>query len=427
MLRTLTHSPTSPLKLFGDSIKRNGWGYTLKRIINFLGPAFLVSVGYMDPGNWGTDIEGGSRFGYTLLWVILVSNLMAILLQTLSAKLGLATGKTLPELCRERYPKPVAVFLWVTAELAAMATDLAEVLGGAVAFNLLFGIPLFAGALITGAIVGLILMLEEYNFRKIEIIIIGMVAVIGVAYLVEILLSQPAWGTLAYHTVVPQLPIGSTLVAVGIIGATVMPHNLYLHSSLIQSRRNADDPAANHRALTLSTLDTVIALNGAWLVNSAILIMSAAVFYKNGLNVISIEQAHQTLAPLLGPLSATVFAIALLASGVSSSTTATMAGQVIMGGFLHFKINVWLRRAVTLIPALVVIGMGLDPLRILVLSQVSLSFQLPFAVIPLILFTQNKRLMGEYANRRLTTALAFLAAAIIIGLNVLLVWQTLAA
>ncbi len=269
MLRTLTQSPTSPLRLLGDSVKRNGWGYTLKRIITFLGPAFLVSVGYMDPGNWGTDIEGGSRFGYSLLWVILVSNLMAILLQTLSAKLGLATGKTLPELCRERFSKPVAIFLWATAELAAIATDLAEVLGGAVAFNLLFGLPLFGGALLTGAIVGLILTLEEYNFRRLEMIIIGMVAIIGFAYLVEILLSQPAWGQLAYHTVSPRLPAGSTLVAVGIIGATVMPHNLYLHSALIQSRRSANNPEANRRALTLSTLDTVIALNGAWLVNSA--------------------------------------------------------------------------------------------------------------------------------------------------------------
>jgi manganese transport protein len=426
MLRTLTHSPTSPLRLLGDSVKRNGWGYTLKRIITFLGPAFLVSVGYMDPGNWGTDIEGGSRFGYSLLWVIFVSNMMAILLQTLSAKLGLATGKSLPELCRERFSKPVAVFLWATAELAAIATDLAEVLGGAVAFNLLFGLPLFAGALLTGAVVGLILTLEEYNLRRLEMIIIGMVAIIGLAYLIEILLSQPAWGQLAYHTVAPRLPAGSTLVAVGIIGATVMPHNLYLHSALIQSRRSAENPEANRRALTLSTLDSVIALNGAWLVNSAILIMSAAVFYTNGLHVISIEQAHQTLTPLLGPLSATVFAIALLASGLSSSTTATMAGQVIMDGFLHLKINVWVRRAITLVPALVVIGLGLDPLRILVLSQVSLSFQLPLAIIPLILFTRDKSLMGEYTNRRRTTILAIAAAAVIIGLNVLLVWQSLA-
>ena len=255
----------------------------------------------MDPGNWGTDIEGGSRFGYSLLWVILVSNLMAILLQTLSAKLGLATGKTLPELCREHYSKPVAIFLWVTAEFAAIATDLAEVLGGAVAFNLLFNIPLFYGALLTGAIVGLILMLEEYNLRRLEMIIIGMVAIIGIGYVIEIVLAQPVWGDLALHMVTPTLPMGSTLIAVGIIGATVMPHNIYLHSALIQSRRRADDDAANRKALTLSTIDTFIALNGAWLVNSAILIMSAAVFYNNGLEVTSIQEAHKTLAPLLGP------------------------------------------------------------------------------------------------------------------------------
>ncbi|MEK9163572.1 MAG: Nramp family divalent metal transporter [Chloroflexota bacterium] len=415
----------SPFKLFQESVKQNGLGFTIKRIVTFLGPAFLVSVGYMDPGNWGTDIEGGSRFGYSLLWVILVSNLMAILLQTLSAKLGLATGKTLPELCREHYSKPVAIFLWITAEFAAIATDLAEVLGGAVAFNLLFNIPLFYGALLTGAIVGLILMLEEYNLRRLEMIIIGMVAIIGIGYVIEIVLAQPVWGDLALHMVTPTLPMGSTLIAVGIIGATVMPHNIYLHSALIQSRRRADDDAANRKALTLSTIDTFIALNGAWLVNSAILIMSAAVFYNNGLEVTSIQEAHKTLAPLLGPLSAGVFALALLASGLSSSTTATMAGQVIMEGFLHFRINVWLRRAVTLIPALIVIGLGFDPLQILVMSQVSLSFQLPLAVIPLILFTNNKTIMGEYANRKITTIFAFIAAAIIIGLNALLVWQSL--
>jgi manganese transport protein len=414
----------SPLKLFQESVKQNGWGFTLKRIITFLGPAFLVSVGYMDPGNWGTDIEGGARFGYSLLWVILASNLMAILMQTLSAKLGLATGKSLPELCREHYSKPVAIFLWATAELAAIATDLAEVLGGAVAFNLLFNIPLFAGALLTGAIVGLILTLEEYNLRRLEMIIISMVAVIGVVYVIEIVLAQPNWTQLALHTVTPTLPMGSTLIAVGIIGATVMPHNLYLHSSLIQSRRS-DDPVANRKALTLSNVDAIIALNGAWLVNSAILIMSAAVFYNNGLEVTSIQEAHKTLTPILGTFSAGAFAIALLASGLSSSTTATMAGQVIMGGFLHFHINVWLRRAITILPALIVIGLGLDPLQILVLSQVSLSFQLPLAMIPLILFTKDKTIMGEYANRKITTILAFIAAAVIIGLNALLVWQTI--
>ncbi len=415
----------SPVRLFRDSVERIGLGATLKRVMVFLGPAFLVSVGYMDPGNWGTDIEGGSRFGYSLLWVILASNLMAILMQMLSAKLGLATGKSLPQLSRERFSKPVAVFLWITAELAAITTDLAEVLGGAVAFNLLFGLPLFWGAVLTGAIVGLILMLEERHMRRVEIIIIGMVAVIGLAYLIEILLSRPEWGQLVVHTVTPQLPLGSTLVAVGIIGATVMPHNLYLHSALIQSRRQGENRQANHRALTLSIVDLGLALNGAWLVNSAILIMSAAVFHGNGLAVTTIQEAHRTLAPLLGPLSAFAFAVALLASGLSSSTTATMAGQVIMEGFLRTRINVWVRRAVTLLPALVVIGLGLGPLKILVLSQVSLSFQLPFAMIPLILFTQDKALMGDFANRRRTTALAWISAGVIISLNVLLLWQAL--
>ena len=426
MFKTQAYSAPTPLRMLRSAIEREGWAATARRIVAFLGPAFLISVGYMDPGNWGTDIEAGSRFGYSLLWVILASNLMAILMQTLSAKLGLATGKTLPELCRERFPRPVSIALWATAELAAIATDLAEVLGGAVAFKLLFGMPLFAGALLTGAIVGLILLLEDHNLRRLEMVIITMVAVIGLAYLFEILLSKPDWDELAFYTVMPQLPGGSTLVAVGIIGATVMPHNLYLHSALIQSRRRADDPAANRRALTLSTLDSTIALNGAWLVNSAILVMSAAVFHSQGLNVISIEQAHQTLTPILGTLSAVTFAVALLASGLASSTTATMAGQVIMDGFLDYRINVWLRRAVTLLPALVVIGLGLDPLRILVLSQVSLSFQLPLAIVPLILFTRSRPLMGEYVNRRSTTLLAFVSAGCIVGLNAVLVWQLLA-
>jgi manganese transport protein len=266
--------------------------------------------------------------------------------------------------------------------------------------------------------------------RRVEIIIIGLVAVIGLAYLVEILLARPEWGTLAAHMITPQLPLGGTLVAVGIIGATVMPHNLYLHSALIQSRRQGDHRGvdshkANHRALTLSIVDLGIALNGAWLVNSAILIMSAAVFHGNGLAVTTIEEAHRTLAPLLGPLSASAFAIALLASGLSSSTTATMAGQVIMDGFLKWHINVWVRRAITLLPALVVIGLGLDPLKILVLSQVSLSFQLPFAMIPLILFTQDPALMGDFVNRRRTTVLAWMSAGVIIAMNALLLWQTL--
>lgn len=401
------------------------WRERLRRLLPFLGPAFLVSVGYMDPGNWGTDIEGGSRFGYQLLWVILLSNLMAILLQTLSAKLGIATGRTLPQLCRDNFSKPVNLFLWVTAEIAAMATDLAEFLGAALGLYLLFGIPLFPAALLSGVIISAILALEQFGHRKLEKVIIGLVAVIGFAYIIEILMAQPDLGNLMSGMLIPRLNQGSLLVAVGIIGATVMPHNLYLHSALVQPRRDPVDAAKNKHLYKMSKIDSIIALNGAWLVNSAILIMSAATFANNGLAVTSIEEAHQTLTPLLGGLSALAFAIALLASGLASSTTATMAGQVIMEGFLHVRVNVWARRFVTMIPALVIIGLGIDPLRVLILSQVSLSFQLPFAMIPLIKFTRDRKIMGDYTNSRLVNRLAYLVAAIILSLNAWLIVQVL--
>jgi manganese transport protein len=396
----------------------------LKRGLLVFGPAFVISVGYMDPGNWGTDIEGGARFGYKLLWVILAANLMAILMQTLSAKLGIATGKSLPEVCRDRYPRWASTALWVTAELAAMATDLAEFLGGAVGFNLLFHIPLFPAALLTGIVISLILLLERYGFRKVEMVIIGLIAVIGLVYMTEIWLSKPAWGEIGRGLLIPSIPIGATLVAVGIIGATVMPHNLYLHSALIQTRvRPSDSQQRKQSVYRLAIMDSLVALNGAFFVNAAILVMSAAAFAGGRLHKYSLESAHQTLTPLLGPLAGVAFAIALLASGLASSTTATMAGQVIMEGFIHHKMNVWLRRAVTMIPSLIIIGLGIDPLQILVLSQVSLSFQLPFAMVPLVLFTNNSQIMGEFTNNRVTRVLAWLTTAVILGLNIGLLYQ----
>jgi manganese transport protein len=394
---------------------RYGSWTLVKRGLVFFGPAFVVSVGYMDPGNWGTDIQGGAQFGYRLLWVILLANVMAILMQILSAKLGIATGRSLPEVCRDRYPRWASIALWVTAELAAMATDLAEFLGGAVGFNLLFHIPLFPAALLTGVVISLILLLERYGFRKVEMVIIGLIAVIGFVYLTEIWLSKPVWGEIGRGLLIPSIPIGATLVAVGIIGATVMPHNLYLHSALIQTRVRPSD--------SLQRKQSVYRLNGAFFVNAAILVMSAAVFSGGQLADYSLESAHQTLTPLLGPLAGVAFAIALLASGLASSTTATMAGQVIMEGFIHHKMNVWLRRAVTMIPSLIIIGLGIDPLQILVLSQVSLSFQLPFAMVPLILFTNNSRIMGEFTNNRVTRVLAWLTTAAILGLNMVLLYQ----
>lgn len=404
---------------------RYGSWTVLKRALVFFGPAFVVSVGYMDPGNWGTDIEGGARFGYQLLWVILVANLMAILLQILSMKLGIATGRSLPEVCRDHYPRWLSITLWFTAEVAAIATDLAEFLGGAVGFYLLFGIPLFPAALLTGVIISLILLVEQYGFRKLEMIIIGLIAVIGLVYMTEIWLAHPDWSQIGRGLLVPSLPIGATLVAVGIIGATVMPHNLYLHSALIQTRvRPSDSLTRKKQIYRLSIIDSVVALNGAFFVNAAILTMSAATFAGGRLQEYSLESAYQTLTPLLGPLAGTAFAIALLASGLSSSTTATMAGQVIMEGFLHHKMNVWLRRAVTMVPSLIVIGLGIDPLQILVLSQVSLSFQLPFAMIPLVLFTSNRKIMGDFTNSPVIKVLAWASTLLILTLNIVLLVQT---
>ena len=408
------------------TLRRHGSLAAIRRSLLFLGPAFMISVGYMDPGNWGTDIEGGARFGYRLLWVILLANLMAILLQLLSAKLGIATGKSLPEVCRERYPRWLSVSLWITAELAAMATDLAEFLGGAVGLNLLFGLPLFPAALVTGVIISLILLLERYGFRKVEMVVIGMIAVIGLVYMAEIWLSKPAWGAIGRGLLLPSIPLGSALVIVGIIGATVMPHNLYLHSALMQTRvRPSDSPRRKRDVFRFEIIDSLVALNGAFLVNAAILIMSAAAFSGGRLNDYSLETAHRTLTPVLGSFASVAFAVALLASGLSSSTTATMSGQVIMEGFIRHRTNIWLRRGVTMVPSLIVIGLGLDPLKILVLSQVSLSFQLPFAVVPLLRFTSDRAVMGEFVNRPLTTVLAWLAAAIILALNIMLVVQLL--
>ncbi len=407
-----------------ELFRRYGSRQVIKRAFLFFGPAFVISVGYMDPGNWGTDIEGGARFGYQLLWVILAANLMAILMQILSAKLGIATGKSLPEVCRDHYSPRLTIFLWMTAELAAIATDLAEFLGGAVGFYLLFGIPLFPAALLTGVIISFILMAERYGFRYVELMIIGMIAIIGFVYMIEIWLSNPEWKAILNGLLVPRIPVGSMLVIVGIIGATVMPHNLYLHSALIQTRvRPSSSLARKKEVYRLAVMDSVVALNGAFLVNAAILIMSAVVFSGGRLHEYSLETAHQTLTPILGPIAGTAFAIALLFSGLASSSTATMAGQVIMEGFLHHKMNVWLRRAITMVPSLIVIGLGVDPLRILVLSQVSLSFQLPFAMIPLVLFTSNPQIMGEFANTRITRLLAWLATIIILSLNTVLLVQ----
>jgi manganese transport protein len=390
-----------------------------RTLLPYLGPAFLVSVGYMDPGNWATDIEGGARFGYALLWVLLSANLMALLLQHLSAKIGLATGQTYPQVCRESFPRPLTLFLWVTAEAAAIATDLAEFLGAALGFYLLLHIPMFPAALITAVAVFGILALYRFGYRAVEWVIMGLVSIIGLAYVFEVWIVQPDWRAVAEGALVPRLNADSLVIAMGMLGATVMPHNLYLHSGVILTRRRLN-PEHTSSVTRAAILDSVLALNLAWLVNSAIVIMAAGAFFAQGLEISSIEGAHETLTPLLGGLSAVAFAIALLASGLSSSTTATLAGQIIIEGFLNVRFGIFLRRLITVIPALVVIALGLDAYWILILSQVSLSVQLPFAIIPLVWLTARKAIMGENANHPATTAIASVIAALIIGLNVLL-------
>ena len=387
----------------------------------WVGPAFVASVAYMDPGNFATNIEGGARFGYQLLWVLLWSNAMAILVQYLAAKLGIATGKTLPENCRAEFSRPMTLFLWVAAEIAAMATDLAEFLGAALGFYLLFGIRMLPAALLTGVVVMLILMFEQAGFQWLERVIMAFVAVIGIAYGYEVFISKPQWGPIVHHTLVPLAQSSSIYIAVSMLGATVMPHVIYLHSALVQPRREPKDRHEHHHR-KMELFDVLLAMNGAWLINSAMLIMSAAVFFSHGMSVNSIELAHDTLVPLLGRFAGVAFAVALLASGLSSSSVGTMAGQVILQGFLNVRISIFLRRIVTMIPAILVIAWGLDPLKTLVLSQAVLSFCLPFAMIPLLVLTRRHDLMGTHANRPWTNAMAILTTAVILAMNFWLVF-----
>jgi len=403
--------------------KTRRWRLPPREVWWYFGPAFVASVAYMDPGNFATNIEAGSRFGYQLLWVLLWSNAMAILIQYLSAKLGIATGKTLPQNCRAHFPRSLNFGLWVAAEIGAMATDLAEFLGAALGFYLLFGFPLLPSALLTGVAVFVILLVERAGFRHLEKLIMGFVGVIGIAYAFEVFLSPPDWKAVGLGALVPRVDADSIYVAVGMLGATVMPHVVYLHSALVLHRRDENDRNDDRHA-RMGLADVLVAMNGAWLINSAMVVMAAAVFFQRGLPVASIEQAHHTLIPLLGPLAGITFAVALLCSGLSSSTVGTMAGQVILEGFLHVRMSIFLRRLITMVPALVVIAWGLDPLRILILSQVALSFCLPFALVPLIWLTRRADVMGPLANRGATNGLAYLSSVVIIGLNVLLLYQT---
>ena len=395
----------------------------LHEIVPFVGPAFVASVAYIDPGNFATNIAAGSQFQYRLLWVLLWSNLMAILIQLLSAKLGIATGRSLPRNCREHFSRPVTLGLWIAGEISALATDLAEFLGAALGFSLLFGMALLPAALLTGVAVFLILGVERLGFRRLEYVIIAFVGVISVAYVIELVLARPPFSPIIRGMLAPTINSNSIYVAVGMLGATVMPHVVYLHSALVLPRRAELGHTDHDRHFRFERLEVLLAMNAAWIINSAMVIMSAAVFYAHGVPVDSIEQAHSTLRPLVGELSSGVFAIALLASGLSSSAVGTLAGQVILEGFLDIKMSIFLRRLITMIPALIVIGIGLNPLRILVLSQVCLSFTLPFAIGPLVWLTANRKIMGDHVNRPATTAIATLVTAIIIGLNALLLYQ----
>jgi manganese transport protein len=410
-----------------------GW---FKKVLAFAGPGYLVAVGYMDPGNWATDIGGGAKFGYTLLSVILISNVMAMILQALSAKLGIVTGRDLAQACRESYSRPVAIGLWVVCEIAIAACDLAEVLGSAVALKLLFGLPLLAGVLITALDVLIVLALQGRGFRLIEAFVITLIASIALCFAYEIFFAQPIWREAAVGFI-PRMEIlrnrEMLYIAIGILGATVMPHNLYLHSSIVQTRAFATDADGKREAIRYATFDSTLALGFALFVNAAILVLGAAAFHTRGLhNVAEIADAYKLLTPVLGAsLASTLFACALLASGQNSTLTGTLAGQIVMEGFLNLRLKPWLRRLITrfiaIIPAVIVIGFYGEGrvTSLLILSQVVLSFQLPFAVIPLVQFTNSRAKMGAFANSRFTSILAWTVAAAILGFNFELLWLTL--
>ena len=402
------------------------------RVLGFVGPAAMVSVGYMDPGNWATDLEGGARFGYQLMWVLLASNLIAMVLQTLAARLGIAGRMDLAQACRAHYARPVALALWLLCEVAIIACDLAELLGSAIALNLLFGLPLAWGALITGLDVMLILALQHYGIRKLEAIVAVLVLTIGGCMAIELVLARPAWAAVA-GGFVPRLDAASLLVAVGILGATVMPHNLYLHSSLVQTRRIETHAAGKREAIRYNLLDTAVALNIAFVINAAILALSASTFFAHGIVVTELRQAHQLLAPALGTaLASTAFAVALLAAGQSSTITGTLAGQVVMEGFVRLRMSPikrrLLTRALAIVPAVAVLLVSGDSgvLQLLVLSQVVLSLQLPFAIVPLIRFTSAPQIMGAFVSPAWLRRLACGAALLIVALNAWLVVQVLA-
>jgi manganese transport protein len=398
----------------------------MRAYLAFAGPAVIASIAYMDPGNFATNIQAGARYGYTLLWVVLLANLIAMLFQALSAKLGIVTGRNLAEMCRDEFPRPVVWGMWVVSEVAAMATDLAEFLGGAIGLSLLFHMPLFAGMVVTAIVTYGILLFEGSGFRPVELIIGGLVGIIGLCYLIEIFIAPVDWGAAALHTVVPKLPDGEALLlAVGIIGATVMPHAIYLHSGLTQGRTPVRDENERRKVLRFSNQEVILALLVAGLVNMAMVIMASSAFHAGHSDVAEIETAYYTLTPLLGASASVVFLVSLIASGVASSAVGTMAGQMIMQGFVGFRIPILVRRLVTMLPAFVVVGLGANATSALVISQVVLSIALPLPMIALLIFTRRPDIMGSFANSRLTNVAALVGTALVLVLNSILILQTL--
>ncbi|PTX04963.1 Nramp family divalent metal transporter [Pararhodobacter aggregans] len=395
----------------------------LRPALAFFGPAVIASVAYMDPGNYATNIQAGAGYGYALLWVVLMANGIAMLFQALSARLGIVTGKNLAELCRDHFPRPLVGVMWAVSEVAAMATDLAEFLGGAIGLALLFGLPLMQGMIATAVITYAILLLGGRGFRPMELVIATFVGIIGLSYLAEMLIAPVDWGAAGMGLVSPALPDAAALtIAVGIIGATVMPHAIYLHSGLTQDRAGSPDPVAKRRLLRYSNREVVIALAVAGMINMAMVIMAATAFHQGNPEVAEIETAYHMLTPLLGAAAAGAFLVSLIASGISSSVVGTMAGQMIMQGFLRRRIPVWLRRLVTMAPAFVVVAMGVNPTEALVLSQVVLSIALPVPMVALVIFTARPELMGEHVTGPLVRGLAILGAGVVLSLNAVLLY-----
>ncbi|MFN8607333.1 MAG: Nramp family divalent metal transporter [Vulcanimicrobiota bacterium] len=429
-IATLTPNNSPSLAEVHGSVTVPKGGSWLRKFLTISGPAYLVSVGYMDPGNWATDLAGGSKFGYQLLWVVLLSNLMAMFLQNLCVRMGVVARMDLAQACRDYYPRPAAIILWLLCEVAIIACDLAEVVGSAIGLNLLFGMPLVLGVLLTGADVLLLLGLMHWGFRKLEALVMTLVVTIGICFAVQIFHAQPDWLAVGTGMLTPSMPnLEALAISLGILGATVMPHNLYLHSALVQTRAHAESEVES--TLQANKWDTILALGGAFFVNAGILILAAAVFHPRGLVVDELQQAHELLKPMLGGTAATLFAVALLCSGQSSTITGTLAGQIVMEGFLHIKVRAWVRRMITRLlaigPALWAITStgGKDTVQLLIISQVVLSMQLPFAIFPLVQFTSDPNRMGIYANSALVRSLAYLIGIAISALNFYLLYNEL--